>query len=48
MTELESLSVAAKLGRVTAGVGVPTGKTLYPSSAKVRNRVDISKLGAGG
>ena len=48
MTEPKTLSVAAKLGRLAAGVGVPPNKTLHPSSTKVRIRVDISKLGASG
>lgn len=48
MTNPEPLSVAAKLGRLTAGVGVPSDRMLHPSSTKVRIRVDISKLGASG
>lgn len=48
MTEPEPLSVAAKPGGLTAGVGVPPNKTLYPSSTKVRIRIDKSKLGASG
>ena len=31
----EPLSVAAKLGRLTAGVGVPPDRTLHPSNTKV-------------
>lgn len=42
------MPVAAKLGRLTAGVGVPSNKILHPSSTKVRIRIDISKLGASG
>lgn len=48
MTIQEPLSAAAKLGRLTAGVGVPSDRMLHPSSTKVRIRVDISKLGEGG
>lgn len=35
MMKLEPLSVAAKLGRLTAGVGAPPDKTLHPSNTKV-------------
>lgn len=45
MTNSEPLSVAAKLGRLAAGVGVPPDRTLHPSNTKVRNRFDKSKLG---
>lgn len=48
MTNPEPLSVAAKLGGLTAGAGVPSDRTLHPSNTKVRNRVDKSKLGARG
>lgn len=48
MTIQESLSAAAKLGRLTAGVGVPSDRMLHPSSTKVRIRVDKSKLGERG
>lgn len=48
MTIQEPLSAAAKLGRLTAGVGVPSDRMLHPSSTKVRIRVDISKLGERG
>ena len=48
MTNPESLSVSAKLGRLAAGAGVSSDRTLYPSSTKVRIRVDKSKLGVGG
>lgn len=48
MTNPEPLSVAAKLGRLTAGVGVPSDRMLHPSSTKVRIRVDKSKLGERG
>lgn len=48
MTEPETLPVAAKLGGLTAGAGVPPDKTLYPSSTKVRIMIHMSKLGVGG
>lgn len=35
MTIQEPLSAAAKLGRLTAGVGVPPDSTLYSSSANI-------------
>lgn len=35
MTNPGPSSVAAKLGRLTAGAGVPPDRTLYPSNAKV-------------
>lgn len=48
MTNPEPLSDAAKLGRLTAGVGVPSDRIQHPSSTKVRIRIDKSKLGARG
>lgn len=48
MTNPEPLFVAAKLGRLTAGVGVPSDRSLHPSNTKVRIRIDMSKLGARG
>lgn len=48
MTIQEPLSDAAKLGRLTAGVGVPSDRMLHPSSTKVRIRFGKSKLGARG
>lgn len=48
MTIQEPLSVAVKLGRLTAGVGVPSDRILHPSSTKVWIGVDKSKLGERG
>lgn len=48
MTNPEPLSDAAKLGRLTAGVGVPPDRILHPSCTKVRIRIGKSKLGARG